>query len=192
MEINDNGKYSLCTNLNMDRLTEILNTLSPFFSSFQIISTTHDQCHFEGELKLDNPHCDYRFSRTANVTLTLNPNSFVEQMPVVKVNELWMHKSADWHCYQDGSICWELEERWKSKLAEIKCHNPPQGDFLNFAISWCLESSICLISRHWYAHTSNITEWPKEWKYWAHGTEGKKDYERGKRKHERKKSKRTH
>lgn len=190
---NVNSFSNECMPDNDDQLLEIQKAISLYFNAVPIVTKTSNQYQFYGELKLDNPCCtEYRFSRTAKVFLFITTGDLIKQMPVVQVKEPWMHKSADWHCYKDGQLCWELKERWEDKLTEILANGPPREDFVQYAISWCLESSICLICRHWYAHTHNLTEWPAEWKFWKHGDEGKKKYEQDKRKHQRKTSKRSH
>jgi hypothetical protein len=166
--------------------------LQPFFATFSRVQSDSGTCIITGELKLDNPRCDYHFSRTANVEIVLNPKNLIDQQPDIRVKELWMKQMPDWHCSNDNHLCWELQERWRDKLTEILRRRPPFDEFLKYAITWFLESSACLISRHWYAHTQNISKWPSEWTFWAHYGAGEKEYERKKRKKERKKTKRTH
>ena len=155
---------------------DTLNRLfHPFFTSLNIDQSSRGISIYivKGELKLDNPFCDYHFKRTANVEITLDLHNLIGYQPVVKVHELWMKQSCDWHCDSDNCLCWELDKRWKEKLEEIERTNPPLFDFQKYAISWCIESSACLISRHWYAQIANITEWPQKWKFWPHYEEGR-------------------
>ena len=133
----------------------------------------------KGELRLDNPHYDYCFSRTVNITMMFLPYNLSFFIPMVWVNELWMKQGMNWHCRNDNSICWELDNRWADYLKEKETKLSFE-DYLTFAMTWCLESSASLIGRHWYAHTNKIKEWPKEWAFWGHGKTGKKEYEQSK------------
>ena len=173
----------------IDALNSLLHN---YFTSYEIIQSSPNTCVVTGELKLDNPRCDFHFSRTAHVEIIIHLLNLIQYQPNVKVNELWMKRSSEWHCSEDKRLCWELEAHWRGKLQEISEKNPPLEDFVTYALTWCLESSACLISRHWYAHTKNITEWPSTWKFWSHYTAGEKEYERRQRKKERKKFKRAH
>lgn len=192
--INDNKTKAFVEEILQEQkdLDTLNRIFQPFFTSIHISRFLSDNYIVEGELKLDNPSCDFHFNRTANVEIELNLHNLIGFQPVVKVHELWMKHSCDWHCASDNRLCWELDQRWKEKLEEIKRSNPPSFDFQKYAISWCIESSACLIRRHWYAHMNNISEWPQEWKFWPHGEEGRKTYERRKRKNENKKLKRPH
>lgn len=152
--------------------------LRPFFTSYIIAPGISNCCVARGELILDNKWCDYHFSRTANVNVTLNPQDLIGYQPKVEVNERWLRHSADWHCDDANCLCWELNERWRRELSRVAAERPPLYDFMKYAISWCLESSACLISRHWYAHMENIAEWSPTWEYWSHFDAGRKEYER--------------
>ena len=181
-----------CYSYDSAGILEVFDTLDrvlcPFFASYIIApSSILKCCVVRGELILDNQLCDYRFSRTANVNVSLNPQDLIGFQPKVEVNERWLRHSADWHCDDDNCLCWELNERWRVELSRVARSRPPLYDFMNYAISWCLESSVCLISRHWYAHMENIPEWPSTWECWGHFAAGRKEYEREKRKQERKK-----
>jgi hypothetical protein len=163
-------------------LDSILNKVLPrLFSSYTTKKTTPKgewMIVVKGDLRLDNPHCDYRFSRTAQITMMFLPYKLTRCLPMVWVHELWMKQEIDWHC-RDNRICWELDNYWTDLLKE-KEKTLSFEDLLIFAMTWCLESSASLIGRHWYAHTNKITEWPKEWDFWGHGETGKNEYEQSK------------
>jgi hypothetical protein len=92
-------------------------------------------------------------------------------MPSVLVEEPWINYHADWHIYDNRSLCYELDARWRDMLAHV-WRTTDENNTAHIAAQWLLESVGLLLGRHYHASITGITKWPREWVYWKHGDGG--------------------
>jgi len=121
---------------------------------------------FKGQLSLS--HDDIRTQTTATCRFIIGPG-WQEQLPYVACDESWVTRgNADWHTYPDGSLCFEFDERWRDELTIVAAEDG-LGPAAEFAKTWCLRSTRCLLWRHLVAHRAGMKKWPKAWESWSHG-----------------------
>lgn len=96
--------------------------------------------------------------------------------PQVWCHESWFRRgNADWHSYRDGGLCWELADRWRAHLANL-LYLVPITTITRHAAEYLLNSVRSLLERHLTGHRLGLVEWPPEWKYWAHGDAGLRQF----------------
>jgi hypothetical protein len=97
------------------------------------------------------------------------------KIPVVFCLESWVRREVpEWHVYEDGRLCFELDLNWERELpAIVKEYTFGLG--ASYAAQWLISSSRSLLSRHLFAFRDGITTWPKSWDFWAHTLEDAKE-----------------
>lgn len=96
--------------------------------------------------------------------------------PRVWCYEPWFRRgNIDWHSYQDGSLCWELDDQWRVHLRQA-AEELTATDLATHAAEYLLNSTRSLLQRHLTGHQLGLVEWPREWECWAHGNAGRKQF----------------
>jgi len=152
--------------------------LSRYFESYGIVMGNRLVLH--GQLLLDNKE-EMRFKQIASVIAEITTPAPLS-MPVVYCSAPWLKCGADWHISSNGWLCWELPNLWEDRIGKLEAEKVESGALTQYAATWCMNSVISLLCRHWYAHRHGIEQWPPEWKHWGHYNEGVLEYERQKRK----------
>lgn len=94
--------------------------------------------------------------------------------PAVRCQERWVRREPDWHYNSDGTMCWELAERWRSNQ---HLHRPP-GLVAQEVCDWLLTSVENLLRRHWHGHLWGLDRWLPEWDCYSHGWRGSREFVR--------------
>ena len=96
-------------------------------------------------------------------------------MPDVQCREHWVKRETDWHVSPDGTLCYDLDLRWRDKVGFVLRQDGIRAASI-FASEWCIHHSRVLLWRHYCAYTNNIEIWPTEWPAWGHGEKGRSEY----------------
>ena len=99
--------------------------------------------------------------------------------PAVRCFNKWIRREIDWHVYNDGTLCYELPQRWKDVLAQIDTENGERVAGI-CALDWCLAGVRKLLSFHLIAYSEGLRTWPKSWQAWKHFPGGPIQYLREK------------
>ena len=99
------------------------------------------------------------------------------RIPRIVAHETWLRPGADWHRFDDGSLCIELPQRWRSNLRAIS-QLYSEDETASYAAAYFLHSLCWLLARHRYAYESALFEWPGHWPQWGHGDLGLRQYEK--------------
>ena len=148
------GKASLSLDCTSDRVT-VLGSLN--LSYDQVSTRASSAC----EIRIE------RFWRT--------------QLPKVFCRAPWRREvlpqkgNAEWHVNPDGSLCYELPERWQCTLAHAEAQLGPDTAG-RLAAAWCLGSVRWLLYHHLEAYRVNLQTWPAEWPAWGHYERGPAEY----------------
>lgn len=100
---------------------------------------------------------------------------FERKMPQVSCSEYWIRKDIEWHINTNGTLCYELAERWKRYMADLT-QKLSRADLMYVASHWCLHHIQSLLYRHLHGYENNMTVWPAQWKAFRHGDDGTVDY----------------
>lgn len=99
-------------------------------------------------------------------------------MPKIHCIEPWIRRgSADWHIYSDGSLCWDLKNRWHEHIASIPSYYSMEETSTHSA-AYLLNSVRSLLAQHYIAWQLNLLKWPSEWPQWSHNQQGVLEYNR--------------
>ncbi len=116
----------------------------------------------------------------SRMTVLVRPD-WLEVPPSVIVPEQFIRRDSNWHTYEDGRLCYVLEEEWRDRLGRILTQNSEDICFLmDYAATWLLSASDSLITRHLLGARHGIEKWPDDWQAYAHGEDGVKEYRREK------------
>lgn len=97
------------------------------------------------------------------------PERWLSHPPTVWCHESWFRRgNIDWHAYSDGSLCWDLDQRWRVHLRCL-ARVLTREQLARHAAEYLLNSVRSLLTRHLTGHKLGLTEWPKEWLQWSHG-----------------------
>lgn len=138
--------------------------LSRYFQSSGVLMG--NQLVLHGQLLLDNKQ-GMRFKQKASVIVEIATPAPLS-MPTVYCLSPWVKCGSDWHIFPNGWVCWEKPEIWKDLIGKMMKCKTESNALINFAATWCMNSVISLLCRHWYAHRYEIKTWPPQWKYWPH------------------------
>lgn len=83
--------------------------------------------------------------------------------------------NAEWHVNGDGSLCYELPDRWQRTLTDAEAEHGV-SIVLRLAAAWCLSSVRWLLYHHLEAFRANLQLWPTEWPAWGHYERGRAEY----------------
>jgi hypothetical protein len=106
-------------------------------------------------------------------------SDWMSKPPKVNCFESWIKVGANWHVYEDSSLCYVLGDLWRDFLRDIEKKMPLELDDL--AACWCVANVKSLLYRHYRASELRLTTWPSEWDFWGHGDKGRQEYELSKR-----------
>ena len=91
--------------------------------------------------------------------------------PRVFCDASWMKLGAEWH--NGPPLCWVLADEWRDVM---NWRGKPVAAILHEGRQWLLDGVRCLVNRHYLAHLEGLTSWPAEWPFWAHYSEGTRQY----------------
>ena len=97
--------------------------------------------------------------------------------PRVWCRKFWMRDDTDWHNRVNSGMCWVLEEEWRDAMG---WDGKPPHAVIEEGNRWLVEAVGLLVVRHFVGHAKGFTEWPRQWKAWAHFGEGAREYEKWK------------
>lgn len=102
---------------------------------------------------------------------------FITVLPKVYCVEFWLKKEADWHVNGDGSLCYELDARWRHKMNAFY-ERFSLVEVVNIAAFWCVHHVKSLLYRHLLGYESSLSKWPSDWEAFRHGDRGREDFDR--------------
>ena len=155
-----------------------MQNLFTAFQELPIIVSSEQTIRTETFLRFDAriplKHDQVETSAEANCRFWLFPH-FETMMPRVSCADYWVRKDIEWHINTDGTLCYELAERWKRQMSVLKKRLTP-SDLMYVASNWCLHHTQSLLFRHLHGYENNMTIWPTKWKAFRHGNDGTADY----------------
>ncbi len=109
------------------------------------------------------------------------PATWRQSLIKVFCHESWLRREIKWHVFRDGSLCYELDDRWKDGISAVEQEHGT-ADAVTFAAFWCLNGSQKLLEKHLLGHRLALRHWQHQWAEWPHTlNEARKLYEREKR-----------
>lgn len=133
----------------------------------------------EGRLNLSHEEITTRAGALCTFVV---PLAWKTRQPRVWCREPWRKRAlagkicnAEWHILGDGSLCYELADRWGD---EIIAAEQAAGWLAaaELAADWCLNSVRWLLYRHPEAFRRGLELWDPSWPAWAHFAEGRREY----------------
>jgi hypothetical protein len=166
----------------MPKNLNIFTTYTGINFTIQLISLLHRAIvHPRGKVIEITGHCPLHFDGKILKKLAFCRIIYTEDwhvnMPIVFPEAPWIKKDPDWHMYDNGALCYELDVRWHETLSNI-WHKDGASIAAHTAAQWLTESAGLLLGRHYYASLTGIKKWPTEWADWKHGNEGVRQYDR--------------
>jgi hypothetical protein len=164
--MSDGFKWALAQNLGY--------RLCAAFHGFPEVTSDKNNCKVIVKGKLNLGSKEMASKARASCCFTID-GLWTEKTPAVECSESWLHIHKEWHAFDKGSLCWEFDEYWKDSMAQV-VSEVTHGQASEFASIWLLRSVRNLLNRHLFAHRSGISEWRKEWDYWAHERAAAQEY----------------
>lgn len=89
--------------------------------------------------------------------------------PLFTCHEPWLKHGADWHAYDDGSLCYVFDTEWYDKISGLIV---ARGEHVAAQVArfWIFRNARWLLNKHLLADQLGISDWPhKEWPFYPHG-----------------------
>ena len=100
-------------------------------------------------------------------------NKIFKKPPPARCLEDYMKDGEEWHNCEKTGMCYVLAAEWEEYL---NWKDKKYEDRIKEAVDWLIAGVTNLICRHRIATKRGYTEWPDDWNFWKHGSDGYEQY----------------